>query len=106
MNQQSSLNVKPRKERSPLPDVSRSASLPAAIGLLPLAGCGRAPSFNILGSFFPAWLICMVVGIILAAIVNWILTALKQEKLIAWGILVYPCLAAFFAFTLWLIFFS
>jgi len=74
--------------------------------LLPLAGCGRAPSFNILGSFFPAWLICMVIGILLAAIVNWILTALKLEKLILWGILVYPCLAAFFAFTLWLVFFS
>ena len=75
-------------------------------GLYPLAGCGRAPSFNIFGSFFPAWLICMVVGILLAAIVNWVLTALKLEKLITWGILVYPCLAAFFAFTLWLVFFS
>lgn len=76
------------------------------VAMLPLAGCGRAPSFNILGSFFPAWLICMVVGILLAAIVNWILTALKLEKLISWSILTYPCLAAFFAFSLWLIFFS
>jgi hypothetical protein len=76
------------------------------LGLYPLAGCGRAPSFNIFGSFFPAWLICMVVGILLAAIANWVLTALKLEKLISWGILVYPCLAAFFAFTLWLVFFS
>ena len=71
-----------------------------------LTGCGRAPSFNILGSFFPAWLICMVAGIVLAACVNWILTALKQEKLIAWGVITYPCLATFFALTLWLIFFS
>ena len=71
-----------------------------------LIGSGRAPSFNILGSFFPAWLICMIVGILLATIVNWILSTLKREKLIAWGIVVYPCMAAFFAFTLWLIFFS
>ena len=28
--------------------------------LLPLPGCGVAPSVNILGSFFPAWLICIV----------------------------------------------
>ena len=44
--------------------------------LLPLAaciaamllntGCSRAPSFNILGSFFPAWLLCGIVGIALA----------------------------------------
>jgi hypothetical protein len=75
-------------------------------GLALLSGCGRAPSFNILGSFFPAWLICMVVGIVLAAIVNWTLVRLKWEKHIQWTIVVYPCLAAFFAFTLWLIFFS
>lgn len=80
--------------------------LTSLAGLGAVAGCGRAPSFNILGSFFPAWLICMVAGIVLAASVNWILTALKHEKLIAWGIVAYPCLAAFFALTLWLVFFS
>jgi hypothetical protein len=78
----------------------------ALAGPSALAGCGRAPSFNIFGSFFPAWLICMVAGILLAAIVNWLLSALKQEKLISWGIIAYPCLAAFFAFSLWLVFFS
>jgi hypothetical protein len=74
--------------------------------LTALTGCGRAPSFSILGSFFPAWLICMVAGIILAAIVNWALTHYKQEKLIAWPVLVYPFLAGLFACTLWLVFFN
>lgn len=83
-----------------------AARLAALGGLGAIAGCGRAPSFNILGSFFPAWLVCMVAGIVLAAISNWALTRLKLEKEIAWTIFVYPCLAAFFAFTLWLIFFS
>jgi hypothetical protein len=83
-----------------------ATSLAALVGLSLLSGCGRAPSFNILGSFFPAWLICMVVGIVLAAIVHWLLTVYKLDKEIAWTILVYPCLAAFFAFTLWLVFFS
>lgn len=76
------------------------------LGSSVIAGCGRAPSFNILGSFFPAWLVCMIAGIVLAAIANWILTNYKLEKEIAWPILVYPCLAAFFAFSLWLLFFS
>jgi YtcA family len=78
----------------------------ASVGLSSLTACGRAPSFNIVGSFFPAWLICMIFGVLCAAAVNWILAALKLEKLIVWGILVYPCLAVFFAFTLWLLFFS
>lgn len=86
--------------------LSRKTPLAAFCSLIGLAGCGRAPSFNILGSFFPAWLICMVVGIVLAAIVNWVLTHYKLDKEISWTILVYPCLAAFFAFTLWLFFFS
>lgn len=96
-----------RKEQTFLKLLRTSTvSVLALVGLGLLSGCGRAPSFNILGSFFPAWLICMIVGIILAALVHWILKAINQEKLIHWSIIVYPCLAAFFAFTLWLIFFS
>lgn len=81
-----------------------SLSLWAAV--FGLAGCGRAPSFDILGSFFPAWLICMIVGIVLASIVHWLLKALKLERLIVWRVVAYPCLAALIAFSLWLTFFS
>jgi YtcA family len=84
-----------------------SVPFPVATGLLfLLGGCGRAPSFNILGSYFPAWLLCLVVGILLTAIVYWALDRLQLGKEIVWTIVVYPCLTAFFAFTLWLIFFS
>jgi hypothetical protein len=71
-----------------------------------MAGCGRAPSFNIMGSFFPAWLLCMVAGVVLAAIGRWILVRYKLEKQVTWPIIVYPCFAALIAFTLWLVFFS
>jgi hypothetical protein len=71
-----------------------------------LGGCGQAPSFSILGSFFPAWLVCAVIGIVVAAIVHRIFIHFKLDKEIAWSIVVYPCLALFFACTLWLIFFS
>ena len=80
-------------------------ALPALASCAVLAGCDRAPSFSILGSFFPAWLICMIMGVVLAGIGNWALTRYNLEKLIAWPVLVYPCLAAFFAFTLWLVLF-
>lgn len=74
--------------------------------LLALCGCGRAPTFNVMGSFFPAWLFCIFAGILLATAVHWILVRAKLDKDLRWTIVVYPCLAAFFAFTLWLIFFS
>jgi YtcA family len=71
------------------------------------AGCSRAPTFNILGSFFPAWILCGIVGILLASIVRVYFVRIKfEDQLLAPLILVYPCLTAFFTFTLWLVFFS
>ena len=78
----------------------------SSVGALFAAGCTRAPTFNILGSFFPSWIVCGVLGILLAAIVRLFFVRIKLEPELAPVILVYPCLAAFFMFTLWLIFFS
>lgn len=69
-----------------------------------LAGCTRAPSFDIDGSLFPAWLVCFVLGILLAVFVRWLLMRLKV--VVALPILAYPSLAALFTFLLWLVFFS
>jgi len=82
-------------------------TLTATMGALaPLAGCQRAPTFSILGSFFPAWLFCIVAGILLAWAAHWFFARLELDKHIKPAILVYPCLAAFCAFTLWLAIFS
>ena len=87
--------------------------LPAAVtgaafaGPLPIAGCSRAPTFNILGSFFPAWILCGIIGILLAVVVRLFFVRIKlEDQLLAPLILVYPCLTAFFTFSLWLVFFS
>jgi hypothetical protein len=79
------------------------AALPAACGL---AGCRQAPTFNLLGSFFPAWLICIFAGVILAVIANRILVHFRLDNQIVLPILIYPCMALFFACALWLICFS
>lgn len=68
-----------------------------------LAGCSRAPTVDILGSFFPAWLFCLIVAILLTALVRLVLLRLRLK--VAFPILVYPSLAALFSFVLWLIFF-
>jgi hypothetical protein len=82
-------------------------TVPAAVAsTLLIAGCSRAPSFNILGSFFPAWILCGVIGILLAAVTRLFFVRIKLEAQLSPLIVVYPCLAAFFTFTLWLVFFS
>jgi hypothetical protein len=79
---------------------------PILLTLTLLAGCERAPTFSIVGSFFPAWLFCTIAGILLAWAAHWFFNRIQIEKYIHPSILVYPCIAAFFAFTLWLVIFS
>jgi hypothetical protein len=72
-----------------------------------VAGCGRAPTINILGSFFPSWILCGVLGIILASLTRVFFLRIKLEDHLLWPlVIVYPCLTLFFTFTLWLLFFS
>ena len=67
------------------------------------AGCTRAPSFDILGSFFPAWLLCLVLSILLTILFR--LMLLRLHIMIVFPVLVYPSLSALFTFALWLAFF-
>ena len=68
-----------------------------------LASCARAPSFDILGSFFPAWLVCLALALLLTVFVRWLL--LRLHIPIVLPILTYPSLTALLTFALWLAFF-
>jgi hypothetical protein len=68
-----------------------------------LTSCLRAPSFDVLGSFFPVWLVCLVAAVVLTVLARWLL--LRIGITLAPPILIYPSLGALFAFALWLIFF-
>ena len=39
-----------------------------ALPVLLLTGCSRSPSFDILGSFFPAWLLCLLSALLLSLV--------------------------------------
>lgn len=69
-----------------------------------LVGCSRAPSVDVMGSFFPAWLVCLVSAIGFAAAVRLGLTRFQIK--VAIPILFSPSLTVIFAFVLWLLFFS
>ena len=83
---------------------SRVARLLPFIVVAPLlSSCSRAPSVEVLGSFFPAWLVCFIVAIVLTALARLALLQLRVKA--ALPMLVYPSLAALLTFLLWLIFF-
>ena len=88
-----------------LPVSRRNTQSFASLLLFVLCGCQHAPTVNIAGSFFPVWIMCMVVGFAFAAIARVLFIRLELDKEIRPSILIYPCIAASFALTLWLIFF-
>jgi YtcA family len=81
----------------------RWASPAYALASLLLAGCSRAPSVDILGSFFPAWLVCFLSAIFLTIICQLVLLRLHMK--LDLPLLAYPSITAFFTFALWLILF-
>jgi hypothetical protein len=76
------------------------------LGALSTAGCALSPSVNILGSFFPAWLISIVTGLVLALIVWRLLVATGIAPYLTPPGLVYPCLAVLLIFVSWLVLFA
>ena len=77
--------------------------LPLLIVAPLLSSCSQAPSVDVLGSFFPAWLVCFIVAVVLTALVRLLVMRLRFK--VALPMLAYPGLAAFFTFALWLVFF-
>jgi len=78
----------------------RLATPGLAVAAMSCTGCSRAPSFDILGSFFPAWLVCLALGLALTVAARWLL--LRVRVVLALPVLTYPSLTALFTFALWL----
>jgi hypothetical protein len=74
-----------------------------ALAPLLLAGCSHAPSVDILGSFFPAWLVCFVAAVLLAVLCRFVLGRFQMK--VELPVLGYVSLTACLTFALWLIFF-
>lgn len=84
-------------------DIRRISRL-ALLAAVPFCtGCSGAPSFDILGSFFPAWLLCLAAGLLLTTVAHWLLSLVRVALSVP--ILTYPSLTALFTFGLWLSFF-
>ena len=82
---------------------NRPAVLPAAAFLLLSAGCD--PVVEIQGTFFPAWLLCMIVGVVLAVVLRPLFVRLGVEPYMGPLPLVYTSLAVLLTLAVWLLFF-
>jgi len=73
-----------------------------------LGGCDeqRVPSINVLGAFFPAWMLCIIVGIVLTVIARQVFAAIGLEAWIGPRGVVYSALALSFMLITWIAFFQ
>jgi FtsH-binding integral membrane protein len=74
--------------------------------VLALTGCAHSPSFNVLGSYFPGWIACMVAGILATAVVRFALNRLQWEQRVPALPLFYFAIALLIACLIWLIAFE
>ena len=85
--------------------VRRLASPALAIHTLVLAGCRPGPSVDLLGSFFPAWMLALVIGIVLTLLLRQLFILTDLDPYLAPRGLVYVALAVLVTLTTWLLVF-
>lgn len=70
------------------------------------AACNSAPSIDVLGSFFPAWMVCIISAVALAFVVRYFLRKYQLESEVGHLAIFYPCVVILMTCGLWLLFFS
>jgi hypothetical protein len=66
----------------------------------------RSPTIDILGSYFPAWMICIISGLTLTLVVHWIVQVCNLKRYLGPAPLIYPCLMIIFTFATWILFYQ
>jgi hypothetical protein len=73
---------------------------------LPVAGCSSAPTMDLLGSFFPGWMLCAVLGVAAAVIIRQILAVAGINEFVVAPLLTYAGLAVAATLLVWLFWFG
>ena len=71
------------------------------------SGCAsRSPTIDVLGSYFPAWIVCMLVGLLCAIVLRLLLMLVRLDDLVGPKAIFYPAIMIIFAMLTWLIVYS
>ena len=61
---------------------------------------------DVLGSYFPAWMVCILSGLALTLIAHWIVQVRKLKSYLGPLPLIYSCLMIIFTFAIWILFYQ
>jgi len=76
------------------------------LAMMGCSGCSRAPSIEVIGSFFPAWMFCIIAALIITGLIRLELVRRGLEKELAPLIVLYPSIAVAVTCSLWLVLFA
>lgn len=75
----------------------------ALAGCTCLAGCGGSHVINVLGSYFPVWLLCMILGVAAAFLSRALFLRFKIEPYVGPLPLIYLCVVIAISCLTWLV---
>jgi hypothetical protein len=61
---------------------------------------------DVFGSYFPAWMVCILSGLTLTLIAHWILHVRNLKTYLGPAPLIYSCLMIVFTFATWILFYQ
>ena len=73
---------------------------------LAVSGCSSSPTLNLLGSYFPAWMLCAALGIVAAIIIRQVLAVTGISDYVVAPLLTYAGLAVSATLLAWLLWFG
>jgi hypothetical protein len=86
---------------------SKMPSIPFLLFLaISLTGCSHDPSLEISGSFFPAWMISILIGIVATMLAHRLFVWLGVDPFLKPYLVVYGALALSLTLATWLLFYS
>jgi len=66
----------------------------------------QSPTVDVLGSYFPAWMVCILSGLALTLIAHWIVQVGNLKPYLGPAPLIYSCLMIIFTFATWILFYQ
>jgi len=66
----------------------------------------HSPTVDILGSYFPAWMVCIMSGLTLTLIAHWIVQMCHLKPYLGPAPLIYSSLMIIFTFATWILFYQ
>jgi hypothetical protein len=88
------------------PNLRRFIFTAASLSAWFATGCSRNPNVDIIGSYFPGWMVALAIGLVLTLAAHYLLRRLGMDHEIGHPAIIYPSMVVLFTCLLWLCFFA